>query len=134
MIQALPATSRDTTITLDISGSDDTNGSGIAHYEIFVSDNDGEFVALDDFAFTSVFDFVGDLAHEYKFYSIAWDNVGHSETAPVDFDAETLALSVQQFGQFLIGKIDVAVELRTNLDRNSDGKIDAADIVTILGE
>ena len=61
------------------SGLDDAGGptgSGIATYDIYVSDNGGEFILyLEATTQTSVL-FAGQVNHTYAFFSVATDNVG----------------------------------------------------------
>ncbi|MBI4651030.1 hypothetical protein HY745_07075, partial [Candidatus Desantisbacteria bacterium] len=71
------------------SGSDDTGGSGIRDYTIYVSDNNGEYESwLTNTKATSGI-FKGKANHTYKFYSIAADNVGNIEPKPSEPDAVT---------------------------------------------
>lgn len=71
------------------SGQDDLGGSGIATYDVYVSDNSGEFVLwLDDTELTSS-TFEGSNGHTYSFYSIATDNVGLRQAVPAGAQATT---------------------------------------------
>ncbi len=77
--------------TVDWSGSDDQSGSGIASYDIYVSDNGGAFQLwkhvqptgpfLDPHLMAS-FPFTGTDGHSYDFFSVATDNVGHRQPTP----------------------------------------------------
>ncbi|MEW5802680.1 MAG: choice-of-anchor Q domain-containing protein [bacterium] len=71
------------------TGQDDADGSGIAGYDIYVSENGGPYkLWLKNTTATSgTFSGKGDSA--YAFYSIATDNVGHHEQAPETPDAIT---------------------------------------------
>lgn len=85
---AAVAASSTSPVTLNWAGSD-ANGSGIASYDIFVSDNGGAYtLLLDDTTLTS-YAFAGTLGHVYRFYSVATDNVGYTEAAPNTPDAIT---------------------------------------------
>lgn len=78
-ITSLPAMTPDTEVPLVLSGADDTDGSGIRSFSIYVSDNDGPvqlYVANFRGADTS---FRGLAEHQYKFYTAATDNVGNTE-------------------------------------------------------
>jgi RHS repeat-associated protein len=89
-VTALTAVTHANPFTLSWSGSDDANGSGIASYDIFVSDNGGAFTAyLNNTTQTSA-QFTGAVGHTYAFYSVATDNVGHVETQAVAADTQTL--------------------------------------------
>ena len=88
-VEALAAKQSSATFTVNWSGSDDTGGSGIASYEVFVSDNGGPFTPwLSDTAQTTA-TYTGEAGHTYSFYSLATDNVGNRELAPPSPDAET---------------------------------------------
>jgi uncharacterized repeat protein (TIGR01451 family) len=87
-VQALPATS-DRTFLVQWSGQDDPGGSGIASYDIFVSDDGTNyFTWLSRTTDTSAL-FTGVPGATYWFYSVARDNVGHEEAAPATADAST---------------------------------------------
>ncbi len=74
------------------AGQDDTDGSGIAGYDIYVSENSGEYqLWLNDTKATGG-TFAGVGGNTYAFYSVAADNVGNREEAPADPDAFTTAL------------------------------------------
>jgi len=86
-VTTLSGTITETTFTLNWAGEDDANGSGIAGYDVYLSQDEGVFVPfLLDTTLIS-FDFVGELGHTYAFYSVARDNVGHIEAAPETPDA-----------------------------------------------
>jgi hypothetical protein len=88
-INALPAFSPPT-FNVSWTGEDDSAGSGIASYDVFVSVNSGPFaVWLDDTAATSAI-FTGELGHTYGFFSVATDNVGIRQAAPGAAQATTL--------------------------------------------
>ena len=88
-VSPLPATSNANTFTVTWSGTDDIGGSGVGSYDVFVSDNGGPFTSfLTGTALTST-DFTGIGGHTYRFYSVATDNVGLQEAAPVTADATT---------------------------------------------
>ena len=73
------------------AGSDGT-GSGIASYDVFVSDNGGAFVRFLEGTTATSTNFNGQVGHTYAFYSIATDNVGHAEGVPATADATTLTV------------------------------------------
>ena len=71
------------------TGQDDTGGSGIANYDIYVSTDSGTYTLwLDDTTETSA-TYHGDYGHTYAFYSVARDNVGHTESLPPEPDTLT---------------------------------------------
>ncbi|MBF0449143.1 MAG: hypothetical protein HQK75_00045 [Candidatus Magnetomorum sp.] len=68
-------------------GQDTTDGSGIAWYDVYVSDNSEPYdIWLSQTTATSGI-FMGQPGHEYGFYSIATDKVGNVETTPQHADA-----------------------------------------------
>jgi RHS repeat-associated protein len=81
------------------SGTDDVGGSGLASFDILVSDNNGPYTLwLNDTTQTSA-NFAGQFEHSYRFYALAQDNVGHVEPAPATADASTLVKAVPQLLQ-----------------------------------
>jgi hypothetical protein len=84
-VHPLPAFTNFAATAVSWSGSDDadgTPGSGVASFDIFVSDNGGPFTLwLDDTTATSAV-FPAQEGHTYAFYSVAKDNVGHVERTP----------------------------------------------------
>ena len=90
-VAPLSATTSSPSFTVIWAGSDGA-GSGIASYDVFVSDNGAAFVPfLEDTTATSTI-FNGQVGHTYAFYSIATDNVGHAEGVPATADATTLTV------------------------------------------
>jgi hypothetical protein len=81
-VDALPAETQENPFTVSWSGQDDEGGSGIASYDVYVSDNGADYALWkDDITDTSA-NFTGENGHTYAFYSIARDGVGHIEDAP----------------------------------------------------
>jgi hypothetical protein len=75
-------------------GYDDPNGSGIALYEIYVSENGGSFTRWMTATTASGASFPGAGDATYRFYSIAVDGVGHREVVPAEADAVTTVVNV----------------------------------------
>ena len=89
-VLALAGTTSATTFTVQWVGQDDPGGSGIAGYDIYVSTDGSPYeLWLDDTNHTSAEFTTDPNAHTYAFYSVARDNVGHVENAPVEPDAVT---------------------------------------------
>ena len=85
---ALPASSPPT-FTVLWAGQDDAGGSGIASFDIYVSDNGGPFTAwLTGTQLTSA-TYTGQDGHTYAFYSVATDNVGHVQATPATAQTTT---------------------------------------------
>ncbi|MFN0214540.1 MAG: CARDB domain-containing protein [Saprospiraceae bacterium] len=78
-IGPLPLNSELPSFVLDWSGTDDAGGSGIRHYDIYVSENNGAFQiwAEDTTATTGIFK--GVSGSKYTFFSTATDHVGNQE-------------------------------------------------------
>lgn len=87
-VTALPANSY-RRIPVSWSGADETSGSGIAGYDIFVSENGGPFTRWLERTPLSGSVYFGTLGSSYSFYSVAIDQAGNRETAPGTPDAAT---------------------------------------------
>jgi len=81
-VNALPARTIGQTVTVSWAGADDTGGSGIATFDVFVSDKGGPFVPfrLGTIATSAVF--TGAIGHTYEFLAVAIDNVGQRQARP----------------------------------------------------
>ena len=94
-VAALPQFTTSASFLVNWSGTDGTIGSGVAAYDVFVSDNGEAFTLFLSGTIDTSAHFIGQYGHTYAFYSIATDNVGHSEGAPVSPDATvTLLLAI----------------------------------------
>jgi uncharacterized repeat protein (TIGR01451 family) len=92
-VQPLSATTDQTSLTVSWSGSDDAGGSGIDHYDVYVSDNSGPFMPfVTDTSQTSA-TFTGQVGHTYGFYSVATDLVGNRQAIPGSAQATTLLVA-----------------------------------------
>jgi RHS repeat-associated protein len=89
-VNPLPATSPPSFL-VTWAGTDDAGGSGIAVFDIYVSDNDGPFVAWLTGTPRTVAAFRGVFGHRYAFYSIATDHAGNREAVPAAAQATTVA-------------------------------------------
>ena len=65
----LPATTTTTDFTVSWSGTDDAGGSGIAAYDVFVSDNGGPFTPFQTGTSATSATFSGSPGHTYGFYA-----------------------------------------------------------------
>lgn len=122
-VQPLPATVFSESFVVNWSGVDDTGGSGIASYDIYVSMNGQPFTQwLANTPQTSA-TFLGAADSHYRFYSIATDNVGYLETSPDSgFDTQTV-VSTRPWHN----------ELRP-LDISNDGFVVPMDVLLIINE
>ena len=74
-VTALPADSPDS-FTVSWAGQDDSGGSGINSFDVYVSDNGGQFALWQSHTSSASATFSGAHGHTYGFYSVATDNVG----------------------------------------------------------
>jgi hypothetical protein len=103
-VAALPERSNHAAI-VSWSGSD--SGSGVARFEIYVSDNGGPYSLWHTATAAGTATYDGPLGHTYSFYCVATDNAGHRELAPLARDAQTTI----QTAPFTIGLYDPATSL-----------------------
>src|SRR5206468_5097796 len=87
-VAALPAESY-AAIPLIWSGEENTDGVGIAYFDIFVSIDGGPFGVWLAQTRANGAVFLGELEHSYAFYSKATDFAGNTEPAPGTPDAQT---------------------------------------------
>jgi RHS repeat-associated protein len=108
--------------TVAWSGTDDTGGSGVGMYDVFVSTDGGDFALwLPSTSATSA-TYPGHPGHRYAFYSVATDNVGHRESKSPVAETETLVNAPPT-----VALINTVTELPENTDTSSGVKV--ADIV-----
>ncbi len=81
-VAALPGIEGSTSFTVNWSGSDDAGGSGIASYDVYVSDNGGGFTLFQAATTATSATFTGMDGHTYSFYSVATDHVGNVQPTP----------------------------------------------------
>jgi RHS repeat-associated protein len=81
--------------TVSWTGQDDAGGSGIAYYDIYVSDNGGPGQLWQSQTTATSAVFHGQIGHSYTFYSVATDNVGNVEPSPAQAQAQTQTAVVQ---------------------------------------
>lgn len=88
-VAALPATTTSGPFLVSWSGTDDASGSGIGVFDVFVSDNGGQFMLWQSNTSATSAVFVGQDGHTYGFYSVAIDNVGNRQSTPASAQATT---------------------------------------------
>ncbi len=86
-VQPLPPVVNTPEFLVNWHGQDDVGGSEIAHYDIYVSTDNGPFTRWLAATQETSATFAGEGGHSYGFYSVATDNVGHRE--PVTTLADT---------------------------------------------
>ncbi len=109
----LPANSSPT-FTVAWSGQDDAGGSGIASYNVYVSDNGASFVLWQSATSQTSAMYTGQVGHTYGFYSVAIDNVGHVQPTPTSAQATTTVVASN-------GSIGGVVFHDFNLNGQQDG-------------
>ena len=92
-VTALPAMTTSADFTVSWSGSDDA-GSGIAGYDVYVSDDGSPFTPFETDTTATSATFDGQFGHTYSFYSVATSNVGYIQFIPTAAQATTRLVSV----------------------------------------
>lgn len=95
-IKLLPQTITSPSFTLEWEGND-TDGSGIRDYTIYVSENGMNYVPLLEHTTKTSIVFNGSFGHTYRFFSCARDNVGNIESVVFVAEAATTLLLPPQF-------------------------------------
>lgn len=85
----LPAEETSPIFTVCWSGEDNSGGSGLKDFDIYVSDNGGDWQLWLSDVIINCASYVGVPNHNYRFYSIARDVAGNVEESPLVPDAET---------------------------------------------
>ena len=141
-------------VTLHISAIDDTNGSGVKNYDLYVAQDSANYVLYLANATDSIVKFTGVSGSRYYFFTLAQDNVGNREALKGSPDAILDLSNVwyadadsDGFGNFSadsisllqpVGYIEIAgdcndlnplinplaLEICNGYDDNCDGKID----------
>jgi RHS repeat-associated protein len=103
------------------SGADEGGaGSGIAAYDVFVSDDGGPYALWLADTPDAAAVFTGQVGHTYRFYSVAVDNVGHRQAAPAAADTQTHVEQVNWQNPW------------NRFDINNDGHVTALDVLLII--
>lgn len=90
----LPLATTQTSPTFAVNWSGTDSGVGIASYAIFVSEDNGAYVAFLAGTTATSAPFTGQAGHTYSFYSVASDRMGYIEPAPGTPDTTTLIESL----------------------------------------
>ena len=88
----LPPEETSTSFAVNWSGQDDPGGSGIASYDVYVSDDGGPYALWQSDTTATSATFTGQYGHTYGFYSVATDNVGNVQPTPTAAQASTQLL------------------------------------------
>ncbi len=92
-VGALPPEETSTSFTVTWSGQDDPGGSGIASYDIYVSDDGAPYSLWESDTTAISATFAGKVGDTYRFYSVATDNVGNVEATPTSAQATTTVVN-----------------------------------------
>ena len=127
-VETLSSTTQDAVFTVRWTGQDDTGGSGIAGYDIYVFDNGVRELWQQDTTDTEAL-FIGTPGHTYAFYSVAKDNVGHIEPAPEVADTQVTVIGPSTAGgNFIAHEITTAADGAMSVfaaDVDDDGDMDS---------
>lgn len=94
-VLTLPAAELTTNFTVNWFGTDETNGSGVGSYDIYVSDDGGPWQVWQSRTTQTSATFSGQPGGTYYFYSTARDNAGNVEAVPSTYQAMTLVSTNQ---------------------------------------
>ena len=92
-VVALPAQSQLLQVPVAWTGQDDVGGSGVASYDVYVSDNGGAWTLWQAATASTSASFRGQPQHTYGFYSRAHDNAGNVEAPHGAADATTTVVA-----------------------------------------
>ncbi|MFN4254236.1 MAG: MopE-related protein, partial [Saprospiraceae bacterium] len=90
-LNALAPTQYSTHFSVGWSGADDAGGSGVAQYELFVSENGGPFQRWGEPTTDLMATFTGTVGSTYEFYTRATDRTGNREGAKTSGDTVHIA-------------------------------------------
>jgi hypothetical protein len=88
-VMPLPSAELTTNFMVSWFGTDDPNGSGVADYDIYVSDDNGPWQMWQATTSATSATYGGQPGHTYGFYSVAHDNSGNVEPTPAGYQAMT---------------------------------------------
>ena len=91
-VNALPASVPPGNFKVSWSGSD--AGSGIASFDVYVSDNGKAFTRWKAHTTATSATFAGVVGHRYAFFSVATDRVGNTQAPPAQAKAQATTLVV----------------------------------------
>jgi parallel beta-helix repeat protein len=92
-VALLPPASATDSFTVTWSGRDNSGGTGIASYDIYVSDNGATPALWQDHTTATSATYTGQFGHNYAFFSAARDIAGNVESLAATPDTQTTILS-----------------------------------------
>jgi RHS repeat-associated protein len=93
-VQPLPGVESSMSFTVTWNGQDNSGGSGLASYSVYVSDDGASFQPWLTGTTNISAIFTGQNGHTYGFYSVAVDNVGNRQAAPATANTTTLVETI----------------------------------------
>ncbi|MCC6721587.1 MAG: M4 family metallopeptidase [Bacteroidia bacterium] len=78
-ISSVPSVIDSNVVDMKIKAKDDSLGSGVGYFNIYVSENDGPYNIVANGIEDTVYKFRGNFGSSYKAYSIAFDNTDNKE-------------------------------------------------------
>lgn len=125
IITGIYYTNEENIYRITIDGAD--NESGIKHFIIYASEDNAEYLPISSIS-ENYFFFTAEEGKEYRFYSVAEDNVGNVEDYPNGYDVSTLNVSVTQQLKSAISiypnPADGFVNISFNLNESAEVTID----------
>ncbi len=88
-VDALPVNTDSTEVLVTCSGADDSGGSGIASWDLYVSENEGPFFKYASAPWNEGIWYAGRSCTGYSFFSIAKDHTGNVESIKSTGEAAT---------------------------------------------
>ena len=80
---------RPAAFTVSWTGQDNSGGSGVASYSVYVSDNGGHYTPFVTGTKATSATFTGQNGHTYRFFSVATDKAGNVQATPTTYQATT---------------------------------------------
>jgi hypothetical protein len=114
---------------------DETNGSGLAFFDVYVQTDGGTFLSWLSRTTLRGAIYTGALGHRYAFYSVATDNAGNREQPPTAPDAETLVSLTNRPPEIVVPSTITVEEGRTVVITNTttDPDVSANNLTFSLG-
>lgn len=115
-VTALPATTSDTTFTISWTGEDDTEGSGLKEYTLYMSKDSAAYQILQSQLTSTSYEFTGEQGATYNFFTLATDHVGNQEAFKTTADATIMIEAAEPLAVewlvFQVNPIDDAILLQ----------------------
>jgi hypothetical protein len=127
-VAPLPATTTATTSTVSWSGTDGASGSGVALYDVYVSQDGGPFTLFQSETLATSATFTGLPGHTYGFYSVAIDYAGNVQPTP-DSAQTTSTVTATPTPPPMIGGEQALLQRKVNRRGKPVGKPDLAGFV-----